>query len=130
MDESPKDKNIITKLTAIVKANQQEIILALAVSLITITSYNLGKISAFNSLKTPIKITQEGSEVADPALGTPEANKAQDPTVVASKNSKSKLYHFTWCSGASRIAAQNKISFPNEAAAIAAGYTLAGNCQK
>lgn len=48
--------------------------------------------------------------------------------VVASKNSR--LYHFLWCSGASMIAEKNKITFINETAAIAAGYTLAGNCKK
>ncbi len=53
-----------------------------------------------------------------------------NPQVVASKNSKGKLYHFTWCPGASMIAEKNKITFASEAAAIAAGYTLAGNCQK
>lgn len=60
----------------------------------------------------------------------PKTTPARDQTVVASKNSKGKLYHFTWCPGVSMIAEKNKITFANEAAAITAGYTLAGNCQK
>lgn len=48
--------------------------------------------------------------------------------VVASKNSTSKVYHFPWCPSASKIADKNKLTFATEAAAISAGYTLAGNC--
>lgn len=130
MEEPIQDRNIITKLAVFVKSNKSEIGLALAVVLITATSYNLGKISAFNSLKAPIKITQDGGPSAIAGTKTPDTKKAKDQTVVASKNSKGRLYHFTWCPGALKISPQNKVIFPNEAAAIAAGYVLAGNCQK
>ena len=78
----------------------------------------------------PIQITG-GESAGQPGdtRGT-LAPAARDQIVVASKNSKGKLYHFSWCSGASQIAEKNKITFTNEAAAITAGYTLAGNCQK
>jgi deoxyribonuclease-1 len=92
----------------------------------------LGKISALNSQKTQIKITS-GNKVEEEivkSVSAPKKTPTRDQMVVASKNSKAKLYHFTWCPGASQIAEENKIIFPNEAAAIAAGYTLAKNCQK
>jgi hypothetical protein len=120
---------MLSKLINFVKTHQADIVLALAIILITIISFNLGKISAVNSQKAQIKVT--GGENAKQAGGTSIPKTiVKDQTVVASKNSKGKLYHFTWCPGASMIAEKNKITFPNEAAAIAAGYTLAGNCQK
>jgi hypothetical protein len=120
---------MLSKLIRFVKANQSEIVLGVVIVIITVISFNLGKISSLNGTKTPITIT--GGENAGQGdvrgISTPAA---KDQTVVASKNSKGKLYHFTWCPGASMIAEKNKIIFPNEAAAMAAGYTLAGNCQK
>jgi hypothetical protein len=47
--------------------------------------------------------------------------------VVASKNGTK--YHFPWCPGASQIKDENKIWFASEAAATAAGYAKAKNCQ-
>jgi len=116
---------MLSKLFQFVKANQSDIILAVAVILISVISFNLGKASALNGQKAQIKIT--GGENA---LQTTNYSLPTNPSVVASKNSKGKLYHFTYCPGASMIAEKNKIIFPNEAAAIAAGYILAGNCQK
>ncbi len=121
---------MLSKLIQFVKAKQSEVILCIAIVLITIISFNLGKTSAINGQKTPITIIG-GENAGQPGdtRGTP-VPVARDQTVVASKNSKGKLYHFSWCSGASQIAEKNKITFSNEAAAIAAGYTLAGNCQR
>ncbi len=114
---------------------QTDVVLVLAVVLITITSYNFGKIMAFQSLKTPIKISELNlpqdivrHTIGDSGTPKPETT-PKDQTVVASKKSNPKLYHFTWCPGASKIAIRNKVTFINEATAIAAGYTLAGNCR-
>lgn len=121
---------MLSKLFQFVKANQSDIVLAVAVILISVISFNLGKISAIGGQKAQIKITGgENTGRLEDTKGT-SAPAARDQTVVASKNSKGKLYHFTWCPGASMIAEKNKITFTNEAAAIAAGYTLAGNCKK
>ncbi len=116
---------MLAKFFQLIKLRQSDIVLAVAVILITIISFNLGKISSLNGQKAQIKVT--GGENA------PQTTSYSLPTnlpVVASKNSKGKLYYFSWCSGALKIAEKNKITFPNETAAIAAGYTLAGNCQK
>jgi hypothetical protein len=121
---------MLSKLIPLVKAKQSELVLCVAVALITVISFNLGKISAVNSQKTPVTIKGEESTGQSGSTKGTLAPAAKDQTVVASKNSKGKLYHFTWCSGASQIAEKNKITFTNEAAAIAAGYTLAGNCQR
>ncbi len=125
---------MIAKLINFVKAHQTDIVLALAIILITAISFNLGKASSLNGQKAQIKITGEMQNGQSPenknSLNSKPSALNPNPMVVASKNSKGKLYHFTYCPGASMIAEKNKITFPNEAAAIAAGYTLAGNCQK
>lgn len=129
------------KLIKLIKLYQADIILAIAVVLISITAFNLGKISAFKQQKTPITITEpqiankpETGGYSKP--GVPKSSlatriqKLETNPVVASKKSTGKVYHFSWCPGASKISDKNKITFANEAAAITAGYTLAGNCQK
>lgn len=119
---------MLSKLFNLIKNHQPDVVLTLAVILITVTSYNLGKISAFQSLKTPVTISEPNTG----NMVRPQAGESELPNsaVVVSKKSKSKLYHFTWCPGAGQIAEANKLTFTNEQAAIAAGYTRAGNCKK
>jgi len=118
-----------------VRTYQSDIILALAVIFITATAYNVGKIVAFNSLKTPIAITNpnEVGNIArhDEILLSESPNpKKTDLSVVASSKSSGKLYHFKWCPGAGQISSANLLTFPTETAAIAAGYKLASNCKR
>ncbi|MEK7154052.1 MAG: hypothetical protein AAB792_00650 [Patescibacteria group bacterium] len=126
---------MLSNFFQLIKPRQSDIVLAVTIILISVISFNLGKISSLNGQKAQIKITGgENAGQPEDTMGTfaspkPSTLNPNSP-VVASKNSKSKLYHFTWCPGASQIAEKNKITFVNEAAAIAAGYTLAGNCRK
>jgi len=121
---------MIAKFIKLVKTHQSDIILTITIVLISITSFNLGKMSVLKVSKSPISITQPGNTTQSGFKPTTSAKPTpiRDQTVVASKNSK--LYHFTWCPGAAKIADKNKLTFPNEAAAIAAGLTLASNCTK
>ena len=125
---------MLSKLIQFVKTRQSEIVLVIAIVAITVISFNLGKISALNNQKARIKITNGiKAEVKGDNPATKAVSRAvplENQAVVASKNSKTKIYHFTWCPGASKIAEENKITFPNEAAAIAAGYILAKNCRR
>lgn len=123
---------MIAKLREFVKSYGYDVFVVLCIGLIAVTSYNLGKIQAFK--KTPIEVgeadifnslTAEAGQT--PATSSPSV--PRDQRVVASKKSDSKVYHFTWCSGAKRIKEENKLWFETEAAAQVAGYTLAGNCQ-
>ena len=100
-----------------VKKNKAEIILAVSIILISMISFNLGKIKAAKDFNEKIRIYDNGGETSNIEF-----------QVVVSVNSDK--YHFPWCSGASVIKDSNKIVFKNEAAAIAAGYILAGNCSK
>jgi hypothetical protein len=127
---------MLSKFFELVKKYQSDIIIAIIVSLMTYSAYNVGKIVAFNSLKSPITI-EEGSLQTDIVRhdengGEVESTNPQkaDLSVVASSKSKSMLYHFKWCPGAGQISPANLKTFPNEANAIAAGYKLASNCSR
>ncbi len=120
-------------LTKFVKTYQADIILALAVILISITAFNLGKISVSNQQKAQLTITEQN--VTNTSIPTnnnfeKRAKLNADTYVIASKNSTAKVYHFPWCASGSKISEKNKITFANETEAISAGYTLASNCQK
>lgn len=123
---------MLTKFIQLVKTYQSDIVLALAVVLISVTAFNLGKLSVADDKKFPITISEPGS--SEQILGSSPKSETRNlnanTSVVASKASKSKVYHFPWCSGASRISEKNKLTFPTETAALAAGYTLAGNCTR
>lgn len=125
---------MLSKLIEFVKRHETNIILLFSIVLITITSFNLGKLAAYRENKIPVTIKGANDIVRLPGAGdraiVTETNLIKDLAVVASRKSNNKLYHFSWCAGALKIAAANKISFTNETAAIAAGYTLAANCNR
>ncbi len=125
-------KYILSKLASFVKFRQKDIFLVFCIVLISIISYNLGRINALK--KTPVTITEGREQKADVYSATgikkaglkPSTAPVLDKRVVASKNSDK--YHFTWCSGAKRIKEENKIWFNSAQEAESRGYTLAGNC--
>ncbi len=130
-------KTIILKLWELVKKYQSDIALALTIIMITIISFNLGKISILQGrgeITNDAKIessptatkTKPTNKIAPKAIPTPDYSNTE---VITSKSSKSKVFHFPWCSGYKTIADKNRIKFPNSAAAIAAGYTQAANCK-
>ena len=124
--------NILAKIIQAVKNHQRDLFLGFCIVLISIISFNLGKINSLQ--KTPIKIIGEanvyqataGTSILDIKKLTPAQPK--DPRVVASKASTTKKYHFTWCPGAKQIKEANKLWFETDIAAQQAGYTLATNC--
>lgn len=122
--------------------------LILNIALVGVLAFQLGRISI--SQNSDAKIELQSANLADlfsspnqttgsvktysnsqkPSNSTPISTPKIVLKVVASKNSKSKLYHFLWCSGAKRIKLENLIEFQSEAEAISRGYTLAGNCTR
>lgn len=129
---------MLARIINFVKTHHSEITLALVIICITIISYNIGRGMGQGTTKNELSIiapqTSGGARGETAGSGssglTAPAKAPRDASVVASKASSSKLYHFTYCSGAQRIAEKNKLTFPTDTAAIAAGYTLASNCQK
>jgi len=122
-------------LIKFLKTYQADLILALAVILISITAFNMGKISVLNKQKAQITITEPPNnkrpfDAGDDSTLNAKRSTLNASSVIASKNSTSKLYHFPWCASGYKISEKNKITFATEAAAISAGYILAGNCQR
>jgi hypothetical protein len=121
---------------------REDIFIVLAVILIGLSGFGLGKLSALEKSRGEVEI-----EKADFILATSTINKtikAVDVPVpmsaaamVASENSQGLLvasksgqkYHFPWCPGASQIADKNKIWFDSYEQAQKAGYTPATNCK-
>lgn len=124
---------MISKLLEFIKSKQSEIVLALAVVLIAIISFETGKISTLRNFGKPLEIKDplnQSAQVIHLQGSTLQKTSTQrtDQKVVASKNSTS--YHFSWCSGAKKIKEENKIIFASEQEAQSKGLTLASNCQK
>ncbi len=127
---------MIAKIAEFGKKYRSELLLGVSFVAVVLISFNIGRMSVLEGPKSALQIIPPGAQVANvagavtSASGSPKPQQPQDLRVVASKASSSHLYHFMWCSGAKRISEKNKIYFDTEAAAIAAGYSLAGNCQK
>ncbi len=127
---------MLSKILHLIKSYQHTIFLGLSVLLISIISYNIGRINALE--KTPLKITN-GANIYQAAKGqgTSEQGvqtntikpKQTDLRVVVSKKSSTKKYHHLWCPGAKKIKEENKLWFNTAQEAQFAGYTLAGNCE-
>jgi hypothetical protein len=122
---------IVTKILNLCKTCKHGLFIGICLVITSGIGYNIGRIQALHSLPAPGE--QEAnvfSSVEQSLDGTalPTAIPL-DPRVVVSKASSSKVYHYSWCSGGKRIKESNRLWFPTEADAIAAGYTLAGNCQ-
>jgi hypothetical protein len=120
--------NMIAKIGEWVKRHGRDFWIALCVACAGWASFNLGLLN--------IKAHQPQTAGGVPATTRPAKGTAapapvihQDMRVVVSKASSSKKYHFIWCSGVSRIKPENRIWFATEQLAVAAGYTLAGNCK-
>ncbi len=127
---------MLSKFLQLIKSRQHSIFLGLCLILISVISYNIGRINALE--KTPLKITNEANiykaSNAQSSQGiTRDAIKSSpkptDLRVIVSKKSSSKKYHYLWCIGGKKIKEENKLWFNSAQEAEAAGYTLAGNCE-
>lgn len=129
---------MLSKLFSLVKKYQSPMFLGGCIVLVAIISFNIGKINALRQI--PLKIS-DGANIYKAVSGNTSPTTAQKKTigatskpqptdlrVVVSKNSSSKKYHFSWCSGAKRIKPENQIWFNTAQEAESRGYTLAGNC--
>lgn len=132
---------MITKLAELVKPVTQwgiryrrDLFLYACMLLVAGIGYNLGHMNVFQGPPAPtgqdanIYQSDTGYLNGNTTTKTVVSQAPKDPRVVASKNSSSKVYHYTYCSSAARIKDANKIWFDTAAAAETAGYTLAGNC--
>jgi hypothetical protein len=91
----------------------------LLVILVGFGSFGLGRLSALETQKHPISVTQTAS------VGAMVSE--SEGMVVGSKTGTK--YHFPWCSGAMRMKEENKVWFESVEKARQAGYLPAGNCK-
>lgn len=126
-------------LPQILETIKKNLYLIFLIILISLLSFQLGKIS--KSENEPVKIKrasvqeifgdQGDSKVSVQNQESENGGAGKiDFRVVVSKKSTSKKYHFLWCAGAKQIKEENKIYFSSEKEAISAGYNLASNCTK
>lgn len=89
--------------------------------------YTFGYLAGLDSFGQKIAIFE--SKNTSKTIGLPESvedDKNSNYTLVASK-SGTRVY-FVWCSGVSRIKAENKVFFANLDEALKKGYKPASNC--
>lgn len=135
-------RDIVDKCKGFARAlEQRDVFIALLIILASFASFGLGRLSALQEKKMPIRIEQsvmQSAAVANSVSSdgqTTETNKvpvtekalSSGGGFVGSKNGST--YHFPWCPGASRIKEENKIWFSTKEAAEKAGYHSAGNCK-
>ena len=107
-----------------------EVYISSIIILVGLAGFSLGRLSALEENKTPIKIThpQEASAVsAGQRNPSGETEMNLGGYLVASKSGTK--YHFPWCAGAQQINEANKIYFKSAEKARAAGYSPASNCK-
>lgn len=109
----------------------------IAIVLIAIISFSLGRISGLQEKREPVRVTTsppnpspklgEGSSASFVTGEVKGVSTSASGQVVASKSGTK--YHYPWCTGAKQISEKNKITFESAESARAAGYTPASNCR-
>jgi len=128
--------NIQEKIKYFVEDNKSDLLVAVAVFLVGLGGFGLGRLSAIWSEKKPITIIQnqeENTEALRPTLD--RQNIASVVSAIQNKHGKyiasksGTAYHFPWCAGAQKIKEANKIWFNTKEEAESRGYKPAGNCE-
>lgn len=102
-----------------IKRIPESVYIALLIIFVGLSSFALGRLSAFEVASQPIRVTApdlvdgEALVIGGQVIGSRSGNK----------------YHFPWCSGVERIALHNRVWFKDENEARQRGYSPAGNCQ-
>jgi hypothetical protein len=126
---------------------KEDVFIVLAIALIGLAGFGLGKLSALEKGREPVQIRpatilKEASSTGNhsflpvesvvPNNNVPMSASAMIAAdsakglLVASKNGTK--YHFPWCAGAKQIADKNKVWFNSYEEAQKAGYSPASNC--
>ena len=122
-------KNIAEIAQRIKRIVAGELFVVLLIVLIGLMSFGLGRLSALEKERIPVRIidpvAQRASVLEQNSNGN-TSDTVSSGSFVGSKNGSK--YHFPWCSGAQRIKEENKIWFSTKEEAERAGYTPAANC--
>ncbi len=114
-----------------------DLFLGVIIVLVAIGAFGLGRISKIEGAKQPIRIINEpAQELEAPVIQAPKSGDlgsgAQSSipsaeSLVASKSGTK--YYYSWCSGAQKISAANRIYFSTKEEALARGYTPSTTCK-
>lgn len=127
---------MIPRIGEWVKRNRGRGWAAVCLVLVGWSAYNLGLLRAQRGdmpAQQALLFRDSATDVPRPSptgQGRQPRQDRTDPRVVASKSSKSKKYHYSWCPGAQQIKESNRLWFPTATDAQASGYSLAGNCSQ
>ncbi|MEK7581857.1 MAG: hypothetical protein AAB488_00800 [Patescibacteria group bacterium] len=108
----------------VLKVEEPPVYLAILIILVAFISFGLGRLSLIEERRQGVKINMPAQTQGTASVGA--VLDQNQNTVVASKNGTK--YYFSWCSGISRISAQNKVVFSSSKEAEQAGYSIAANC--
>ena len=108
------------KVKALIKENENDIVIASGFLLIALIGFGLGRLSALKEGNPALKI----EKIAVPQL---EPERQAAGLLVGSKNGTA--YHLPACPGANRIKEENKIWFASREEAEKLGYKPASNCE-
>ncbi len=93
--------------------------------LIACLFFGLGRLSALEERKTPIKIEYPQNSQTASVLGATGVEEGGE--VIGSKSGKK--YYFPWCGTVKRIKPENQLKFASIEEAKKAGFTPGGNCK-
>ena len=100
--------------------------MSVALILVASSSFALGRLSILEQSRESVRI-EYVNQTALTSTSTESSTLPASGGVVASKNGS--VYYFPWCSGATKIAEVNKITFTSELLAKNAGLRPAANCK-
>ena len=108
---------------------RRDIVVIIVIICVSVTSFALG-FHAGGQETHPVVTVKDNiciAPVTEASIKKGENIAQGNSTIVASKNGS--RYYFVWCSGASRIAPQNRVYFKTVQEAEKKGYTKASGCK-
>src|SRR3989344_7946965 len=125
---------MLTKIRSFVQTYNTELFLVLVFLLLGLIGFGIGRLSLVGEGSGAYELRVESTpvsaeEVVQAIKGATlvEEGSTREPTnIVGNKNSH--IFHLSTCSGAKRMAEQNKVYFASIEEAVNAGYRPAGNC--
>lgn len=112
-----------------------DVFLGAIIILVAFGSFGLGRLSAIEKTKTPMRI--ENAPLVTSETFATTTTRESGAGFVAGKEGSSSLigsrngtkYHYVWCAGAQKITEANRIYFASKEDASSRGYTPASNCK-
>jgi hypothetical protein len=111
-----------------VKHHQSDIFLTICIILITLISFGIGQLTAFQANQEPIIIQEPSASIQQSLTETNQTQETREEKFVGSVNSNK--YHWPNCPWAKKIAPQNQIWFSSEEEARVAGYIRCSSFEK